>query len=52
MPEALTEDRSRADAHNTHTHDSVSSEHKKPGLMDKLNPKVDSDGDGKRGFMK
>jgi len=52
MPEALTEDRSRADAHNTHTHDSVSGEHKKPGLMDKLNPKVDSDGDGKRGFMK
>ncbi|KAF9696222.1 hypothetical protein EKO04_005841 [Ascochyta lentis] len=56
LPDALTEDRSRADAHNTHTRDSVSSsehgEHKKPGLMDKLNPKVDSDGDGKRGFMK
>lgn len=25
---------------------------KKPSLMDKLNPKVDSDGDGKAGFMK
>jgi len=27
-------------------------EHKKPSLMDKLNPKVDADGDGKAGFMK
>ncbi|CBX92896.1 hypothetical protein LEMA_P056020.1 [Plenodomus lingam JN3] len=26
--------------------------HKKPSLMDKLNPKVDADGDGKAGFMK
>ena len=57
MPSALTEDRSVADAHNTHTRSSSSSsdaagEHKKPGLMDKLNPKVDADGDGKRGFMK
>jgi hypothetical protein len=26
--------------------------HKKPSLMDKLNPKIDSDGDGKAGFMK
>lgn len=52
LPEALREDRSRADAHNTHTRDSVSGEQKKPGLMDKLNPKVDADGDGKRGFMK
>ena len=25
--------------------------HKKPGLMDKLNPKKDTDGDGKAGFM-
>lgn len=24
---------------------------KKPGLMDKLNPTKDSDGDGKKGFM-
>jgi hypothetical protein len=24
----------------------------KPSLMDKLNPKVDADGDGKAGFMK
>lgn len=52
LPDALTEDRSRADAHNTHTRDSVSGENKKPSLMDKLNPKVDADGDGKRGFMK
>ncbi len=52
LPEALREDRSRADAHNTHTRDSVSGEQKKPSLMDKLNPKVDADGDGKRGFMK
>jgi hypothetical protein len=29
-----------------------STEHKKPGLMDKLNPKKDADGDGKAGFMK
>jgi len=26
--------------------------HKKPSLMDKLNPKIDADGDGKAGFMK
>lgn len=52
LPEALKEDRSRADAHNTHTRDSVSGDQKKPGLMDKINPKVDADGDGKRGFMK
>ncbi|KAJ4380631.1 hypothetical protein N0V86_003990 [Didymella sp. IMI 355093] len=53
MPDALREDRSRADAHNTHTRRSVDEgEQKKPGLMDKLNPKVDADGDGKRGFMK
>jgi hypothetical protein len=25
---------------------------KKPSLMDKLNPKIDSNGDGKAGFMK
>jgi hypothetical protein len=30
----------------------VGSEHKKASLMDKLNPKVDADGDGKAGFMK
>lgn len=54
LPDALREDRSRADAHNTHTHGSVSGsgEKTKPSLMDKLNPKVDADGDGKRGFMK
>jgi hypothetical protein len=57
MPSALTEDRSVADAHNTHTRGSSSSssasgEHKKASLLDKVNPKVDADGDGKRGFMK
>jgi hypothetical protein len=25
---------------------------KKPSLMDKMNPKIDADGDGKAGFMK
>ncbi|KAH6615137.1 hypothetical protein C7974DRAFT_319600 [Boeremia exigua] len=52
LPDALREDRSRADAHNTHTHGSIGGEKKKPSLMDKLNPKVDADGDGKAGFMK
>jgi hypothetical protein len=33
------------------SHDTTSSTHK-PSLMDKLNPKVDSNGDGKAGFMK
>jgi len=34
-------------------HTSHGVEHgKKPGLMDKLNPKKDADGDGKAGFMK
>jgi len=33
-------------------HDSTSSSHSKPSLMDKLNPKKDADGDGKAGFMK
>lgn len=32
-------------------HDSTTT-HKKPSLMDKLNPKIDSNGDGKAGFMK
>jgi len=36
----------------THGHDSTHADHKKPGLMAKLNPKVDADGDGKAGFMK
>lgn len=30
----------------------VSEKTKKPSLMDKLNPKIDADGDGKAGFMK
>lgn len=34
------------------THDSHDSTHKKASLMDKINPKVDSNGDGKAGFMK
>ncbi|CAJ2503434.1 Uu.00g108280.m01.CDS01 [Anthostomella pinea] len=32
--------------------DSPTGERKQPGLMDKLNPKVDADGDGVAGFMK
>lgn len=27
-------------------------QHNKPSMMDKLNPKVDSNNDGKAGFMK
>lgn len=38
-------------SHNSSTHDSTGTG-KKPSLMDKLNPKIDSDGDGKAGFMK
>jgi hypothetical protein len=49
LPRALTEDKSRANISSGH-HDSTSS-HKKPGLMDKLNPKKDTDGDGKAGIM-
>ena len=36
----------------THGENGHKSNGKKPGLMDKLNPKVDADGDGKAGFMK
>ncbi|KAI9646863.1 hypothetical protein NHQ30_004863 [Ciborinia camelliae] len=42
-------------AGNTHHHttsNSSTDSHKKASLMDKLNPKVDSNGDGKAGFMK
>ncbi|EDN98896.1 hypothetical protein SS1G_13755 [Sclerotinia sclerotiorum 1980 UF-70] len=36
-----------------HTTSNTSTEsHKKPSLMDKINPKIDADGDGKAGFMK
>jgi hypothetical protein len=49
LPRALTEDKSRANISSGH-HDSTSS-HKKPSLMDKLNPKKDADGDGKAGLM-
>lgn len=31
---------------------STAGQHKKPSMMDKLNPKVDANGDGKAGFMK
>jgi len=34
-----------------HSHDETNATHKKPSLMDKLNPKKDADGDGKAGFM-
>lgn len=33
-------------------HDSTSTTHAKPSMMDKLNPKKDANGDGKAGFMK
>ena len=33
-------------------HDNTTTTTKKPSLMDKLNPKVDANGDGKAGFMK
>lgn len=33
------------------SHSSSTATHKKPGLMDKLNPKTDTDGDGKAGIM-
>ena len=33
------------------THDTTGTTGKKPGLMDKLNPKKDADGDGKKGVM-
>ena len=60
LPKALTEERSKAEPHsslhdNQHStghHDSTTGTQKKPSLMDKLNPKVDSNGDGKAGFMK
>lgn len=37
---------------NTTTNTTTTSTTHKPSLMDKLNPKVDADGDGKAGFMK
>ncbi|KAI0615123.1 hypothetical protein TUN205_00684 [Pyrenophora tritici-repentis] len=62
LPKALTEDRSRAVPHTQaeeaqlneiqgHQGQHQTGQHK-PSLMDKLNPKVDADGDGKAGFMK
>ncbi|KAG9186542.1 hypothetical protein G6011_09650 [Alternaria panax] len=62
LPKALTEDRSRAVPHSQASEEeaqkllSEQGQHSigqhKPSLMDKLNPKVDADGDGKAGFMK
>lgn len=53
LPKALTEDKSRFNPSTGHGHhdSNTSSSHKKPGLMDKLNPKKDTDGDGKAGIM-
>ncbi|KAG9952113.1 hypothetical protein KCU85_g2499, partial [Aureobasidium melanogenum] len=41
----------RATGHDT-TDTTGTTEHKKPSLLDKLNPMKDADGDGKKGFMK
>ncbi|KAF2034974.1 hypothetical protein EK21DRAFT_55395 [Setomelanomma holmii] len=49
FPKTLTEDKSRANL-SSGRHDTTTGH--KPSLMDKLNPKKDSDGDGKAGFMK
>lgn len=65
-PKALCEDKSRQSEHgqsNQHMTGTGAAHHnttttttttttRKPSLMDKLNPKVDADGDGKAGFMK
>jgi hypothetical protein len=48
LPKALTEDKSRANHLDSGHHSSSTG---KPSLMDKLNPKKDTDGDGKRGIM-
>ncbi|KAL3426871.1 allergen [Phlyctema vagabunda] len=44
----------RSDLTGTNTHGSTNTTNTthKPSLMDKLNPKIDSNGDGKAGFMK
>lgn len=39
-------------AHHNTTTTTTTTTTRKPSLMDKLNPKVDADGDGKAGFMK
>jgi hypothetical protein len=62
LPKALVEDKSKAVPHSalhddkkTHgtTHgNTTEGTTRKPSLMDKLNPKVDSTGDGKPGFMR
>lgn len=38
--------------HHAGQNEDLTGTHKKPSLMDKLNPKIDSNGDGKAGFMK
>ncbi|RAR07098.1 hypothetical protein DDE82_003040 [Stemphylium lycopersici] len=50
LPRALTEDVSKAVPHSQAQEDQTGQH--KPSLMEKLNPKVDADGDGKAGFMK
>jgi hypothetical protein len=55
LPRALTEDVSKAQPHSAHHddhHSAGTASHTKPSMKDKLNPKVDADGDGKAGFMK
>ncbi|KAI4823210.1 hypothetical protein E4T45_10419 [Aureobasidium sp. EXF-8846] len=47
--ERLREDVREGEHATSHT---GATEHKKPSLLDKLNPMKDSDGDGKKGFMK
>jgi len=44
--------RSGITGNNTNEYDNTTTGTKKASLMDKLNPKVDSNGDGKAGFMK
>ncbi|KAK0629543.1 hypothetical protein B0T17DRAFT_525741 [Bombardia bombarda] len=43
--------RPAANQQTAHTTESTTTQHKKPSLMDKLNPMTDADGDGKKGFM-
>jgi hypothetical protein len=56
LPRALTEDVSKAQPHSAtqtdHHSTGTGSTTGKPSMMDKLNPNVDSNHDGKAGFMK
>jgi hypothetical protein len=57
---SLTENDTTRNGHHNKEHLGTAGSHtashdttgKKPSLMDKLNPKIDADGDGKAGFMK